>query len=143
MAPKYSSKLLKPTAGGQKPRTSSTQAQTPGVSTTQLQTQRMTSTTTTTSVAQQITVPSSTTVVQILTQACANSLAKLRHLFNNDNFEPTYVEVPKIIQDMEGVPVIHTKKMGYDTLKRGITERIHRTLDLLVIWVATSSNDTR
>jgi hypothetical protein len=53
-------------------------------------------------------------------------------MFDDDNFEPTYVEIPKTTQDMEGIPGPQTKKMRYDTLKRGVTERADRLLDLLV-----------
>jgi hypothetical protein len=36
--------------------------------------------------------------------SCANSLAKLRHMFDDDNFESTYVETPdrKVLETQEG-----------------------------------------
>jgi hypothetical protein len=99
----------------------------------------------TTATAQTITVPTSTMIVQTLTQACASSLAKLRHMFDDDNYEAAYVEFAKP-SDEQSLPDANAsqtqlKKLQYETLKKGVTERADRLLDLLVRLSLLSHED--
>ncbi|KAH4055046.1 hypothetical protein HBI46_048770 [Parastagonospora nodorum] len=94
----------------------------------------------TTATAQTVTVSTSTMIVQTLTQACASSLAKLRHMFEDNNYEAAYVEFakPSDKQSLADSDASQTqlKKLQYETLKRGVTERADRLLDLLEVGVA-------
>lgn len=89
-----------------------------------------------TAIAQTVTVSTSNMIVQTLTQACASSLAKLRHMFDDDNYEAAYVEFakPSDEQSLRDTNASQTqlKKLQYETLKKGVTERADRLLDLLV-----------
>jgi hypothetical protein len=70
-----------------------------------------------------ITVTTSAQLVQVVILACASSLVKLRCVFNNDNYEYALYE--------EG-DATHVKPFQIYSLKRGVTGRADRLLDLLV-----------
>jgi hypothetical protein len=77
-----------------------------------------------TAVSQDTTVETSVEVVQTLTQAVVSSMAKLRHLFEDDNYTSKLIDMTDL------------KKSGnalrFDSLKRGVTSRADRLLDWVV-----------
>ncbi|KAF1911211.1 HORMA domain-containing protein [Ampelomyces quisqualis] len=92
-------------------------------------------------VSQNVTVETSVQLVQTLTQACVSSLAKLRHMFNEDNYESRRVNVSdavtsgaaKASDDVEKAPIL----LQFSTLKRGVTSRA----DLLLDWVEKGAGE--
>jgi hypothetical protein len=87
--------------------------------------------------SQNVSVETSVQLVQTLTQACVSSLAKLRHMFNEDNYETRRINVSdavtsgpaKASEEVEKGP----KLLQFSTLKRGVTSRA----DLLLDWVVS------
>jgi hypothetical protein len=77
-----------------------------------------------TTVSQDTTVETSVEVVQTLTQAVVSSMAKLRHLFEDDNYVSKLIDMPD--------PKKSGKALRFDSLKRGITSRADRLLDWVV-----------
>lgn len=88
-------------------------------------------------VSQNVTIETSVQLVQTITQACVGSLAKLRHMFNEDNYESRRINVSdaatsgtaKGSDEVEKPPVL----LQFSTLKRGVTSRA----DLLLDWVVS------
>jgi hypothetical protein len=77
-----------------------------------------------TTISQDTTVQTSVEVVQTLTQAVVSSMAKLRHLFEDDNYVSKLIDMPD--------PKKSGKALRFDSLKRGITSRADRLLDWVV-----------
>jgi hypothetical protein len=77
-----------------------------------------------TTVSQYTTVETSVEVVQTLTQAVVSSMARLRHLFDDDNYAAKLIDMTD------------AKKSGnalqFESLKRGVTSRADRLLDWTV-----------
>jgi hypothetical protein len=85
----------------------------------QTQTQVQSSTT----VSQYTTVETSVEVVQTLTQAVVSSMARLRHLFEDDNYAAKLIDMA---DSKSG------NALQFESLKRGITSRADRLLDWTV-----------
>jgi hypothetical protein len=98
----------------------------------QLQTQAIPKTT----VSQHMTVETSVQLVQTLTQACVSSLAKLRHMFDDNNYEPRQINVSDSTDSGEGKSRNESPKppvlLQFSSLKRGVTSRADRLLDWVV-----------
>jgi hypothetical protein len=77
-----------------------------------------------TTVSQYTTVETSVEVVQTLTQAVVSSMARLRHLFDDDNYAAKLIDMTD------------AKKSGsalqFESLRRGVTSRADRLLDWTV-----------
>ncbi|KAL5118522.1 hypothetical protein ACEQ8H_003537 [Pleosporales sp. CAS-2024a] len=108
---------------------------------TQAQTQPTTNTTTTT--AQQITVATSTEVVQTLTKAVTTSLVRFRRILDEEVFDTaaiSYVK-PSINPESraeEGSLPAELKTFQIDILKRNVSQRANQLLDLLDGGIAHS-----
>jgi hypothetical protein len=92
----------------------------------------------TTAVSQNVTIETSVQLVQTLTQACVGSLAKLRHMFNEDNYESRRINVSDAaaggtVKASDGVEKPPTL-LQFSTLKRGVTSRADLLLDWVVSW---------
>jgi hypothetical protein len=98
----------------------------------QLQTQALPKT----AVSQHMTVETSVQLVQTLTQACVSSLAKLRHMFDDSNYEPRQINVSDLADGGEGQSQSGSPKppvlLQFSSLKRGVTSRADRLLDWVV-----------
>jgi hypothetical protein len=79
-----------------------------------------------TAFSQDTTVETSVEVVQTLTQAVVSSMARLRHLFEDDNYASKLIDLPD--------PERSGKALRFESLKRGITSRADRLLDWVVCY---------
>jgi hypothetical protein len=77
-----------------------------------------------TALSQNATTDTSVEIVQTLTQAVVSSMAKLRHLFEDDNYASKLIDITDLKKSQN--------VLRFDSLKRGVTSRADRLLDWVV-----------